>query len=301
MFHVKSNAMNTCPWCGNQTDHLYVEVKDYFLSQEEFQLYQCDQCGLLFTVPRPGPDVIGKYYQSDEYYSHQENKKGLIPRIYEAVKSVNLKHKVSLAIDGLPKGRLLDIGCGVGDFLVHVQQKGWEVAGIEPSDDAKSITQNRLGFLPLDPSESTSFADRSFDVITMWHVLEHIDDLKTQLSELKRLLKPGGRLIIALPNYKSFDCQHYKDKWAAWDVPRHLNHFSPDVICSIISSIGMDFVDNQKLKWDAYYISFMSERYLHHSLPLLRGALLGLISNCKALRSGMYSSLVYRFNNLIDE
>lgn len=300
MFHVKTHVMNTCPWCGNQSDHLYIEVKDYFLTQEDFQLFQCDHCGLIFTVPRPAPNVIGKYYQSDEYYSHQENKKGLIPRIYEAVKSVNLKRKVSLAIGGLPNGRLLDIGCGVGDFLMHVKKSGWEVSGIEPSNDAKSIAKNRLGFLPLDPSESTSLNDHSFDVITMWHVLEHIDDLKSQLSELKRLLKPGGRLIIALPNYQSFDCQYYKDKWAAWDVPRHLNHFSSEVIRSLITSIGMNFVDSQKLNWDAYYISYMSERYLHHSLPLLRGALLGLKSNCKARRSGMYSSLVYRFNSSID-
>lgn len=301
MFHVKSNAMNTCPWCGTQSDHLYLEVKDYFLSQEDFHLYLCDHCGLLFTVPRPAPDVIGKYYQSHEYYSHQENKKGLIPRIYESVKSLNLKRKISMSIGGLPKGRLLDIGCGVGDFLMHVKQKGWEIAGIEPSQEAKSIAQNRLGFLPFDPAESTSLADHSFDVITMWHVLEHIDDLKFQLSELKRLLKPGGQLVIALPNYKSFDCQYYKNLWAAWDVPRHLNHFSPDVICSMFTSIGMDFVDTQKLKWDAYYISFMSERYLHHSLPLFRGVWLGFLSNCKAHRSGMYSSLVYRFKGLNDE
>ena len=293
--------MNTCPWCGNQTDHRYIEVKDYFLTQEDFQLFLCEHCGLVFTTPRPSPDVIGKYYQSDEYYSHKENNKGFIPKIYEWVKSFNVKRKVKLAIAGLPKGRLLDIGCGVGDFLLHIKKQSWEISGIEPSDDAKAIAFERLGFFPLSPSESSSLPDHFFDVITMWHVLEHVDDLKSQLSELKRLLKPGGRLIIALPNYKSFDSQHYKDKWAAWDVPRHLNHFNPEVIRSIVSSFGMDFVDIQKLRWDAFYISFLSERYLHHSLPLLRGAFWGLISNCKALHTGMYSSLVYRFRGLNNE
>lgn len=287
--------MYTCPWCGSQTNHSYMEVKDLFLTKEVFHLYQCNHCGLLFTVPRPSPDVIGKYYLSDEYYSHQQNKKGLIPRIYETVKSVNLRRKVAYAIDGLSTGILLDIGCGVGDFLLQIKKKGWEVSGIEPSHEAKNIAQNRLGITLLDPSDSCSLPDHSFDVITMWHVLEHVDDLKTQTSELKRLLKPGGRLVIALPNYQSFDCQYYKQYWAAWDVPRHLNHFSAEVILSIIVSLEMEFLDTQKLKWDAYYISFLSERYLGHSFPLLRGFRIGLKSNLKAFTSRMYSSLVYRF------
>lgn len=293
--------MNSCPWCGNQTDHSYLDVKDLFLTNEEFQLLKCDHCGLVFTVPRPSPAEIGKYYVSDQYYSHQQNKKGLIPRIYEAVKSLNIKKKVSYAIDGLPKGKLLDIGCGVGDFLCSVKKLGWDVTGIEPSFSAKSIASERLGFMPLDPSDSSQLPDHSFDVITLWHVLEHIDDLKSQTSEIKRLLKPNGRLIIALPNYQSFDCQYYKQNWAAWDVPRHLNHFSPDVIQSIVTSLGLKTLDFQKLKWDAYYISFLSERYLGHSLPLLRGAFVGFKSNRRASRSGMYSSLVYRFQNVADE
>lgn len=287
--------MNICPWCGNPTEKTILDLKDYFLSQEEFKIIECPYCGLRFTVPRPDPILIGKYYQSDEYYSHQQNKKGLIPRIYEFVKSFNIKHKASLAIKGLPQGRLLDIGCGVGDFLAYVQKQGWEVQGIEPSFDAKKIAESRLGFLPKAPSEYASFSDHSFDVITMWHVLEHVDDLHFQTSEIIRLLKPGGRLVIALPNFQSLDCQYYKDKWAAWDVPRHLNHFAPDVLRGLFASLGFQIIDTQKLKWDAYYISYLSERFLGHSLPLLRGAWVGLRSNCKARHNGMYSSLVYRF------
>lgn len=290
--------MNTCPWCGNSTENLYMKVKDLFLTQEEFELFQCDHCGLLFTMPRPAPDAIGKYYQSEEYYSHQENTKGFIPRIYEKVKTFNLKNKVKLAIGELPQGRLLDIGCGVGDFLLQVKRRGWEVMGIEPSEDAKIIASNRLGFKPLDPSQYSSLTDQNFDVITMWHVLEHVDDLKFQTNELLRLLKPGGRLIIALPNYQSFDCQYYKNFWAAWDVPRHLNHFSKDCLCRVFPELGFQLIDVQKLKWDAYYISFLSEKYRKHSLPLLRGFWVGLKSNCKAHYSGMYSSLVYRFQKV---
>lgn len=287
--------MNTCPWCGATSEKTYIELKDYFLSKEEFKIMECPHCGLLFTDPRPDPSVIGKYYQSEEYYSHQQNKKGFVPRIYEFVKSFNIKNKTSMAIGGLPQGRLLDIGCGVGDFLVQIKKKGWKVQGIEPSAEAKVIAQSRLGFLPIDPSQYLTLKDQSFDVITMWHVLEHVDDLHFQTSEIVRLLKPGGRLVIALPNFQSFDCQYYKEKWAAWDVPRHLNHFAPNMLCDLFVSLGFEIIDNQKLRWDAYYISYMSERFLGHSLPLLRGAMVGLRSNLKAHSSGMYSSLVYRF------
>ena len=287
--------MDTCPWCGSSTDKTYIELKDYFLSKEDFKIMDCPNCGLLFTSPRPAPDIIGKYYQSEEYYSHQQNNKGFIAKIYEFVKTFNVKNKASMAIGGLPKGKLLDIGCGVGDFLVQVKKQGWEVQGIEPSADAKAIAQKRLGFLPKDPSEYTTLESQSFDVISLWHVLEHIDDLHFQTSELVRLLKPGGRLVIALPNFQSFDCQNYKDKWAAWDVPRHLNHFSSDTLRAIITSIGFQYIDTQRLKWDAHYISFMSERFLGHSLPLLRGVWVGMKSNKKARHNGMYSSLVYRF------
>ena len=242
--------MTSCPWCGNPSEKLYIKVKDYFLTQEEFEIFECDHCHLLFTTPRPTPDKIGEYYKSDEYYSHQQNTKGFIPRIYEFVKSFNIKHKVNLALKDLPQGRLLDIGCGVGDFLLEVKNKGWQIVGIEPSDDAKTIAQQRLGIRPHDPAESKNMDDASFDVITLWHVLEHVDDLKSQISELYRLLKPNGRLIIALPNYQSFDSQYYKDKWAAWDVPRHLNHFSKDTLCSILTESNFQYIDCHKLKWD---------------------------------------------------
>lgn len=289
--------MMTCPWCDSEQHHLYLHVKDHFLSQEMFDVLECERCGLLFTSPRPDPAHIGSYYESDDYLSHQENKKGLVPKIYEKVKTLNLKNKRQLALCGLNPGHLLDIGCGVGDFLRVVKDFGWQITGIEPSDQAKAIASKRLGFTPLDPSQSSTLPAAFFDVITMWHVLEHVDDLHGQVEELKRLLKPGGRLVIALPNYQSFDASYYKETWAAWDVPRHLNHFNKDFLVQALSQFGFNLIDIQGLKWDAYYISFLSERYQQHGLPLLRGACHGLQSNMKALRTGMYSSLVYRFKN----
>lgn len=285
--------MNTCPWCGKPSQKSYLKLKDYFLTQEDFEIFECDHCHLLFTVPRPDPDHIGAYYQSEAYYSHQENSKGFIPKIYEMVKTINLKHKVSLATEGMAKGSLLDIGCGVGDFLMQVKRIGWDITGIEPSENAKPIAEKRLGFRPLDPSFSSSLETGSFDVITLWHVLEHVDDLQTQISEFSRLLKPGGRLVLALPNYLSYDADYYRDKWAAWDVPRHLNHFSPFAISTIFSETDLEIVDIQKLRWDAYYISFLSEKYLGHGMPLVRGLFKGMKSNRLARVSGNYSSMVY--------
>ena len=282
-----------CPWCNSEKAHKHLELKDYFLTQEAFEIWVCEDCGLLYTSPRPVPEKIGEYYKSEAYYSHQENKIGLIPRIYESVKKVNLKHKVNLAIGGLEKGKLLDIGCGVGDFLQQIESKGWQCTGIEPSEDAAKIAKKRIQATIYKPEEIDTLIDETYDVITMWHVLEHVDDLRTEVEQLFRLLKKGGRLVIALPNYKSYDATYYQDKWAAYDVPRHLNHFDKQTIVNIFNTKGLKIKNIEKLPWDAYYISFMSEKYKQNGLPLVRGLIRGMISNSKARKSGEWSSLVY--------
>lgn len=288
------NDMNkNCPWCDSEKTQMHLWVKDLFLTQESFEIYECLKCGLLFTEPRPDANSIGKYYQSEEYYSHQENKSGFIPKIYESVKRVNLRHKRKLATKGLKVGKMLEIGCGVGDFLHEMEQKGWNCTGIEPSKEAKAIAKNRVKAHILNPDELASLEDESFDLITMWHVLEHVDNLKEEVMHLQRLLKKGGRLVLALPNYKSADAEFYREYWAAYDVPRHLNHFCRESINNIFKNTKLKLKKTDKLVWDAYYISYMSEKYKNHTLPLLKGALRGLISNCKAQKSGEWSSLVY--------
>ena len=290
---------NKCPWCQSEKAHTHLSLKDYFLTQEPFEIMVCEDCGLLYTTPKPSDEKIGDYYKSESYYSHQENKKGFIPRVYEAVKSVNLKHKIAIATQGKEPGRLLDIGCGVGDFLHFAEQNGWQCTGAEPSEDAASIAKKRIKAEIMLPKDLEKLPDESFDVITMWHVLEHVSDLLWQVNQLNRLLKKGGRLVIALPNFMSYDAQYYKDKWAAYDVPRHLNHFSQDSIAKIFNINGLVNKPTQKLVWDAFYISFMSEKYRQKRLPLLRGIYRGMISNLKARKSGEWSSLVYVFEKRI--
>ena len=291
--------MNTCPWCGSEHGVSYLKLKDYFLSQESFEILECPNCHLLYTTPRPEPDRIGEYYKSEKYYSHQENTKGFIPRLYESVKKVNLSNKVSMTFSQLnsESGSICDYGCGVGDFLKSVKEThpNWNLTAVEPSLDAQVIVSKRLGITPLDLNQLSEIHENQFDIFTMWHVFEHVDKLRDHVSFLTRCIKSQGRLVIAVPNFQSYDAQFYKDKWAAYDVPRHLNHFCPDSIRSIFCETPFELIDIQPLKWDSYYISFMSEQYLNHSLPLVRGAFRGAISNSKARKSGNYSSLVYIF------
>lgn len=286
---------NKCPWCGSEKAQISLWLRDEFLTKEDFHICECLNCGLLYTMPRPDKDKIGDYYKSEEYYSHQENKKGFIPKVYERVKKTNLKHKYQLASKGLNVGTLLDIGCGVGDFLHTAETHGWDCLGVEPSEDAKAIAQKRMKGKIISSEELETLSDGSFDLITMWHVLEHVDDLKWQIAQLQRLVKSSGRVVIALPNYKSYDGQYYKELWAAYDVPRHLNHFNRNTLAKIFKTSGLELIKMDKLKWDAYYISYLSEQYKHHSLPLVRGVFRGWISNSKARCSGEWSSLVYVF------
>jgi len=287
--------MPTCPFCESAAADLHLQLKDYFLSKEDFEIYRCQQCGLLYTWPRPADDVIGNYYKSEDYLSHNESKKGLIPFIYNQVKRVNVANKFKIATQGVEGLRLLDFGCGVGDFLHFAQQKGYDISGADVSADARQFSTAKLGKKIMRPDEVFALPDASFDIITMWHVLEHISNLKRQVSELNRLLANGGRLIVALPNYQSYDAQYYKDKWAAYDVPRHLNHFNQATLEKIFSSTPLRLVSVKPLKWDAYYISMMSEGYAGSGNAFLNGILTGFKSNHAARKSGQYSSLVYVF------
>lgn len=288
--------MSSCPFCNSQNNTHYLNLKDYFLSQEEFDIVRCNECGLLYTSPRPDAGIMQKYYDSDQYFSHQENSSGLIPRIYEFVKSFNLKRKLSIATSGKSAGKILDIGCGTGDFLLKAKQNRWDISALEPNDHAREIASKRLDIPIIRPEDISEMPDSSFDVITMWHVLEHVENLREETEHLYRLLKAGGRLVIAVPNYQSYDAKYYKDKWAAWDVPRHLSHFDKTSMLNTFSNYkDLNINEITTLRWDSYYISLLSEKYLNHSVPFIRAMFRGFLSNLKAMSSGEYSTLVYVF------
>ncbi len=287
----------TCPFCQSKKTHLHLKLKDYFLTKESFEIYECDECKLLFTTPRPDPSVIGNYYKSENYLSHNEHKKGVVPLIYNQVKKINIRNKYKIACGDTKNAKLLDFGCGIGDFLKYAQKKGCEINGCDLSEDARKAASEKLGKNICSPEEIYALPDSTFDVITMWHVLEHVYDLKNHVEQMYRLLNTNGKLVLALPNYMSFDAQYYKDKWAAYDVPRHLYHFHKESLENIFKE-GFKLEAIKPMIWDALYISMESEKYLGNHNSFVQGVIVGNKSNKIASKNGEYSSLIYIFRKI---
>lgn len=276
--------------------NIFITVKDYSVSGEEFELLLDEELQLLKTHPQPAPENLGSYYESEDYISHTDGKRSLFEKLYHTVKQKALRDKIKLVAQFQPKkGKILDIGAGTGDFLVMAAKNGWDVVGLEPNSKAKNIAESKgVNFL----GALSEMPDHSADAITMWHVLEHVPDVEAQIIELKRILKPDGLLIIAVPNFKSYDAQHYGKYWAAYDVPRHLWHFSKTSIKLLFGEQGMDLVKIFPMKFDSYYVSLLSEKYKTGKMSFVKGFITGLRSNLKASRSFEYSSHIYVIKTL---
>lgn len=267
------------------------EVKDHSVSGEFFRLKWDADLDLLKTDPQPSADTLGRYYESDDYISHTDAKRGLFEKVYHLVRSVALSSKLRLISEERKNGNaLLDIGAGTGDFLLAATKRKWNAVGFEPSAEARRHAASKGVQLVEDLS---TLDDHSFDVITMWHVLEHVPDVPAQIKELKRLMKPGGLLVIAVPNFKSYDAKIYKSHWAAYDVPRHLTHFSRNAVQKLFSREGLQVITHKPMWFDAFYVSLLSEKYRSGSMKPAKSLLNGLISNIKGLFSGEYSSHIY--------
>jgi 2-polyprenyl-3-methyl-5-hydroxy-6-metoxy-1,4-benzoquinol methylase len=273
----------------------FLTVKDFSVSKEIFELYRDEDLDMLITFPQPSLENLGKYYESEDYISHTDSKRSLFEKAYHFVKSIALKNKLNL-INTLQadKGKILDIGAGTGDFLSVAKQDGWEAVGVEPSEKAKVIaTKKGISFV----NETAELLDHSCDVITMWHVLEHVPDLDAQIMELKRILKPNGSLIVAVPNFKSFDAKHYQNFWAAYDVPIHFWHFSKKAIQMLFEKESMELVQVLPMKFDSFYVSLLSEKYKTGKMNYIKAIIIGLKSNWKAKRTLEYSSHIYVLKN----
>lgn len=272
-------------------DEKFLEVKDYNVSQEVFSLYYNHAYDLLLTDPFPPKELLGRYYQSENYISHTDGKRNLFERLYQSVKKIALRKKVDLLFkQNNTVGTLLDFGCGTGDFLVEAKKRGWRTTGFEPSEKASQLASKK-GIAMV--SELSELPDHSFDVITLWHVLEHVSNLEEQIVALDRLLKPSGKLIIAVPNYKSYDAMYYKEHWAAFDVPRHLWHFSQKSVALIFSTFNFQVDELQPMLFDSFYVSLLSEEYKTGKKNWIKAFLVGLRSNVEARNSMEYSSLIY--------
>lgn len=284
------NTISHCPICSATEFKPFLNAVDYTVSRETFSIVSCANCGFHFTNPIPASDKIGDYYKSESYVSHSSTNKGLINKLYQRVRKHTLKQKLVL-VSRLANGKsILDIGAGTGHFLNVCQQAGWNTLGLEPDADARDFAKKEFGVELKSTDELHDLAPNSKDVITMWHVLEHVYELRKDVEQIVKVLKEDGVLIVAVPNWNSFDAKHYQEFWAAYDLPIHLYHFVPTDIKTLFGQFQMEVTEILPMKFDAYYVSMLSEKYKGGNI--IKAFFNGWRSNLKA-KTGTYSSQIY--------
>lgn len=285
-----------CPICNNKNVSYQLKVKDYTVSQQSFEIWQCDNCTGRFTQNIPEQKSIGEFYKSDNYVSHTDTKKGLVNHLYHRVRKKTLQSKKKLIVKqtNLLRGKILDIGCGTGAFTDIMKQNNWTVTGIEPDENARIKAKELYQLSPL-PSEDLFVLNPSdYDAITMWHVLEHVHDLHGYLKKINILLKEKGLVFIAVPNYTSKDAAIYKQYWAAYDVPRHLYHFSPKSMNAVLNQHGMRIKKIKPMWFDSFYVCMLSELNKAGKNNFIKAVWNGFISNWKTLfNTRKCSSIIY--------
>jgi SAM-dependent methyltransferase len=291
-------SINRCPVCGSKQFKPFITCTDFFVSGEQFEIRECTGCGFKFTANAEDEENIGLYYQSEDYISHSNTSKGLVNAAYHRVRNYMLGRKRRLVekATGLKTGQIFDVGAGTGFFLNEMKTHGWQISGTEKSADARAFSKKEFGLEMDEPEQLFQFETKSFDAITLWHVLEHIHQLNENLEAFARLLKPEGKLIIAVPNHTSYDARHYKQFWAAWDVPRHLWHFGPEQMKLFGEKHGFRLISLHTMPFDSFYVSLLSEKYKKSKLALFKGLLHGKISWLKSLvNKNKCSSVIYVF------
>jgi 2-polyprenyl-3-methyl-5-hydroxy-6-metoxy-1,4-benzoquinol methylase len=280
---VYLEPLDTCPVCGVGEWHTFLSATDHTLTGEVFQLTTCRGCGFCATNPRPDRAHIGGYYDSPDYISHTNTKAGLQDRLYQVIRRRAIRSKHRLIARYKTNGQVLDMGCGTGEFLGYLKSQGYLTTGVEPGMSARerAIANYSLEVLP---SLEQIPALEQFKVITLWHVLEHVHDVRETLKKLHSRLSPKGLLVIAVPDRESWDAQHYGAGWAAYDVPRHLSHFRRSDVHRLLDEHGFRMLDTKPMWFDAPYVSMLSEKYKGAG-PLgamLKGAFAGAVSNVVA-------------------
>ncbi len=282
---------------GTQIDRM-MACKDYYASGEVFDLCCCRDCGFLFTQNFPVEGEIGKYYATPDYISHSDTRQGLVNFVYHWIRKYMLGHKARLVVreSHRRQGSLLDIGTGTGYFPDIMRRRGWQVAAVEKNDKARAFAKRQFNLDVLPDTQLSAFKPASFDVITLWHVLEHLEHLNETWDDLNELLTDKGILIVAVPNCSSFDARHYQEYWAAYDVPRHLWHFTPDSIQRFGVKHGFILAAHYPMPFDAFYVSMLSEKNMSRSFYFIRGILTGVLAWFSTLaKKERSSSMIYIF------
>ncbi len=285
-----------CPFCQSGDTQQKFVVKDYTVSGESFTIFQCRQCMGAFTQDVPSQEEIGAYYASENYISHSDTQQGFINKAYHFVRSKTLvqKRKMLQSLTRKEKGSVADIGCGTGAFLDTMRQAGWQITGFEPDETARQNAERLYNVKALPSPELYNQAADTYDAVTMWHVLEHVHDLHGYIHQVKKILKQDGRLLVAVPNYTSADAAQYQQYWAAYDVPRHLYHFSPASMELLMNQHGLQVIATKPMWFDSFYVSMLSEQYRNGKGNVVGAFLNGLISNIKTVfDSKRCSSVIY--------
>lgn len=288
-----------CSICEKSDFKNHLESKDFSVTGEDFNIQECIHCGFIFTNPRPDDKDLEKYYISDNYISHTDKNKSLFEKTYQIIKKISINQKFRLITSYIKNGSILDIGCGTGAFLYKFKKNNWKTKGVEPSEIAR-----KKGVLKYD-LDITSSVDLKkisgkYDVITMWHVLEHMPDLNSSINDLCKLLSQKGKIVLAVPNIESYDCQYYKKYWAAYDLPIHLSHFSKKSISNLFENYNFKLSYHKGMIFDSFYVSLLSENYKHGKKNLIRSFFVGVISNLYGIftKRGFSSTLfIFEKNN----
>jgi len=287
--------LNQCPVCGSSEIKPQLKAQDFLVSREYFEIYSCKKCQVRFTNPRPDELSLGKYYESDEYISHTNQGTSLVNSLYKIARNFTLRKKLKLINKFSGNKRLLDVGCGTGHFISYCQQCKWQVSGVEPNASARNMArQNSQCTIYAD---ITSIQGQKFDVITLWHVLEHLPDLDKTITSLKKLLEPKGIIIVAVPNYTAYEEKVFLEYWAAYDVPRHLYHFNKMAMDKLTTKHGLKIEKEYPMWLDSYYISLLSNKHKYGRNKYINSFITGSLSNIYGIKSGNFSSLIYQLSN----
>lgn len=287
-----------CPLCNSSSTEKRFACKDNFATGEMFDIVECRDCGFVFTQNIPDEKEIAPYYESPTYISHSDTRKGIINTLYHIVRGIMLRNKVSLIkkLTLLQNGRIVDYGAGTGSFARAMQRKGWEVTAIEKSGQARKLAKEKHGIELLPEEELARIESGSVDVFTLWHVMEHLQEIDAFWKEVHRILDETGIAVIACPNCSSYDAGNYKEHWAAYDVPRHLWHFTPATIMKMGEKHGFILERQYPMPFDGFYISMLSEKNKGARLATLRGLWNGFLGLCATLdKCSASSSIIYVF------
>lgn len=285
--------LTKCPLCKSGLFLNHLIAKDHAVTHESFTICKCTACDLWFTNPRPDKNNISNYYEFEDYISHKDKSTNLVNILYKLVRKITIQKKLKWINEKAKiPGRLLDFGCGTGYLLAAAQKKGWESIGLEPNDQASKIASDKFN-LNVYKELGELEREKKFDVITLFHVLEHIHDLNKTVKKLLDKLKKRGLIFIAVPNYDSPDSKFYRENWAALDVPRHLYHFNTKAMESLADKHDLKIVDKKPMKFDAYYISLLSDKNMGKQ-NLVKSLLNGYSFNKQAKKADEdYSSIMY--------